>query len=89
LLALPLQRSGFNRFYQHFRWKTLSRAKPSRTKQKTRHNTRVFIQKFKTLKITQTLAMRMMVVMTTMVTAIRVRRNHRTSENDDCNGSKK
>jgi hypothetical protein len=23
LLALPLQRSGFNRFYQHFRWKTL------------------------------------------------------------------
>ena len=28
-------------------------------------------------------------VMTMMATAIRVRRNHRTSENDDCNGSKK
>jgi hypothetical protein len=23
LLALPLQRSGFNRFYQHLRWKIL------------------------------------------------------------------
>jgi hypothetical protein len=66
--------------------KRRSQAKPSRTKQKTRHNTRVFIQN---LKITQTLAMRMMVVMTTMVAAIRVRRNHRTSENNDCNGSKK
>jgi hypothetical protein len=33
--------------------------------------------------------MRMMVVMTTMVTAIGIRRNHRTSENDNCNGSKK
>jgi len=32
--------------------------------------------------------MRMMVV-TMMVTAIGVRRNHRPSENDDCNGSKK
>jgi hypothetical protein len=55
-------------------------------KQKTRHNTRVFI---KTLKTTQTLAMRMMVMMTAMMTAIRIRRNHCTSENNDCNGSKK
>jgi hypothetical protein len=31
----------------------------------------------------------MMVVMTTMVTAIRIRRNHRTSENNHYNGSKK
>lgn len=44
---------------------------------------------FKTFKTTPTLAMRMMVVVTTMVTAIRVRRNYRTSENGDCNGSKK
>jgi hypothetical protein len=33
--------------------------------------------------------MGMMVVVTAMVTAIRVRRNHGTSENGDCNGSKK
>jgi hypothetical protein len=41
------------------------------------------------LHIHSKLAMSMMAVMTTMVTAICVRRNHRTSENDDCNGSKK
>jgi hypothetical protein len=33
--------------------------------------------------------MRMMVVVTTMMTAIGVRRNDSTSENDECNGSNK
>jgi hypothetical protein len=33
--------------------------------------------------------MRMMVVVTTVMTAISVRRNHCTSENDECNGSNK
>jgi hypothetical protein len=91
LLALPLQRSGFNRFYQHFRWKSPIAGKTfAHKKQKTRHNTRVFIQNFKIhSNFTQTLAMRMMVVMTTMMTAIGVHRNHSTSENDDCNGSNK
>jgi hypothetical protein len=52
-------------------------------KRKTRHNAG------SSFSITQNLAMGMMVVMTMMATAIRVRRNHRTSENDDCDGSKK
>jgi hypothetical protein len=32
LLALPLQRSGFNRFYQHLRWKILIPGKTFRAK---------------------------------------------------------
>jgi hypothetical protein len=87
LLALPLQRSGFNRFYQYFRWKTPIAGKTFAHKNKRPGTTPGSL--FKLLTITQTLAMSMMVVMTTMMTAIRIRRNHRTSENNDCNGSKK
>jgi hypothetical protein len=48
LLALPLQRSGFNRFYQHLRWKILIPGKTFRARRKTRHNLRVF-SRFKKL----------------------------------------
>jgi hypothetical protein len=51
LLALPLQRSGFNRFYQHFRWKSPIAGKTFAHKNK-RPGT-IPGSLFKTLKFTQ------------------------------------
>jgi hypothetical protein len=62
--------------------KTLRRAKPSAQKRKTRHYDRVFSP------IQKNLAM-VMTMMTTMMMGRGVGRNHRPSQNDERDGSKK
>jgi hypothetical protein len=60
----------------------LTAGKSLRAQKKTRHNRRVSFNLF------QSLAM-MMMVMTTVVVTLRVCRHNRTSQNHECNSSKK
>src|SRR5271156_1292505 len=75
--------SGFNRFYQHLRRKTLIAGKSLRTQKKTRHNGRALSHSL------QTLAVVMMMVMTVMMSGGRVSRYYGTGKNEESNGSKK
>jgi hypothetical protein len=74
--------SGFNRFYQHSRWKTLIAGKPSRKKKKD-PATRPGL-----LANSENLAMAMVAMMTTMM-GHGASRNHRPNQNDERDGSKK
>jgi predicted NAD-dependent protein-ADP-ribosyltransferase YbiA (DUF1768 family) len=73
--------SGFNRFYQHSHWKILIAGKTFRTNEEDP------AQEPGLLANDCNLAMAMMAVMTTMMDS-GIGRNHRTSKNDQCNGSK-